>query len=78
MENIGSVHVRLETNDGRKTIHLIRADVEVAGATIFITLHRETKWPYRIENMSQYPFEMVQSVSKPQVPLYISNRVLQE
>jgi vacuolar protein sorting-associated protein 13A/C len=64
MENIGSVHFRLEANDGRKTVHLVKADVEVAGATIFVTLQRETRWPYRIENLSQYPFELIQSVRK--------------
>lgn len=64
MENIGSVHLRLEASDTRKTVHLIKADVEVAGATIFITFQRETKWPFRLENLSQFPFELVQSVSK--------------
>lgn len=63
MENIGSVHIRLQSNDRRSSPQLIKADVEISGATIFITLQRETKWPFRIENLSDQPFTMVQSVS---------------
>lgn len=62
MENIGSVHVRLHPTNQRDLVQLIKADVEISGATIFITLQRETKWPFRIENLSDYPFTMAQSV----------------
>lgn len=62
MENVGSVHVRLQPNEQRGTIQLIKADVEISGATIFIILQRETRWPFRIENLSDHQFTMIQSV----------------
>lgn len=65
MENVGSVHIRLQPNNERGGIQLIKADIEISGATLFITLQRETKWPFRIENLSDYHFTMVQSVGYP-------------
>jgi hypothetical protein len=62
MENVGSVHIRLQPNDRRSPPQLVKADVELSGATIFIILQRETKWPFRIENLSEHPFTLVQSV----------------
>jgi SHR-binding domain of vacuolar-sorting associated protein 13 len=62
MENVGSVHIRLQPNDRRSPPQLIKADVELSGATIFIILQLETKWPFRIENLSEHPFTLVQSV----------------
>ncbi|KAG8849452.1 hypothetical protein FRB91_009950 [Serendipita sp. 411] len=74
MENIGSVHLRLQPNDQRTAPQLIKADIEVAGATLFVTLQRETKWPFRIENLSDHHFTMVQSneagVAKEKAPKY--------
>lgn len=61
MENVGSVHLKLQPNDKRAPVQLIKADVEIAGATLFITLQRETKWPFRIENLSDQDFVLVQS-----------------
>jgi hypothetical protein len=62
MENVGSVHIRLQPNDRRSPPQLIKADVELSGATIFIILQRESKWPFRIENSSEHRFTLVQSV----------------
>lgn len=71
MDNTGSVHLRLQPNDSRSSPTLIRADVEITGATLFITLNRETKWPYRIENQSDYDLQFLQSVS-----IFIDLRIL--
>ncbi|KIM32678.1 hypothetical protein M408DRAFT_326439 [Serendipita vermifera MAFF 305830] len=74
MENIGSVHIRLRSNDRRSPPQLIKADVEISGATIFVTLLRETKWPFRIENLSDQSFQLAQSneagVVKDKAPTY--------
>ena len=73
MENVGSVHLRLQPNDKRTPTQLVRADVEISGATLFITLHRETKWPFRIENLSDQDFVLVQSVSPALSPTSLAN-----
>lgn len=64
MEDIGSVHFKLQPIDALPSdVHLWRADVEVAGATIFITLNRERdNWPYRLVNESDYDFIVFQTV----------------
>jgi vacuolar protein sorting-associated protein 13A/C len=64
MEDIGSVHIRVQPIDAPPSdVHLWRADVEVEGATIFITLNRESgDWPYRLFNESDYEFIVLQSV----------------
>lgn len=76
MENVGSVHIRLQPNDRRSPQQLIKTDVEVSGATIFITLQRETKWPFRIENLSEHSFTLVQSVcASPHYDLSLAHMV---
>ena len=64
MEDIGSVHFKVQPIDALPSdVHLWRADVEVAGATIFITLNREhDNWPYRLVNESDYDFIVFQTV----------------
>ena len=64
MEDIGSVHFKVQPIDALPSdVHLWRADVEVAGATIFIILNRECdNWPYRLVNESDYDFIVFQTV----------------
>ncbi len=64
MEDIGSVHFKVQPIDAQPSdVHLWRADVEVAGATIFIILNRECDdWPYRLANESDYDFIVSQTV----------------
>jgi hypothetical protein len=64
IEDIGSVHFRLKRpGDGART-HLIRADVKMNGATIFISLSlSDDSWPFLIENDSSYAVAFCQSVS---------------
>lgn len=43
--------------------HLLRADVAMAGATIFITLNLETDaWPFRIDNRTDFKLSFSQAV----------------
>ncbi|KAI0218945.1 Vacuolar protein sorting-associated protein 13 [Massospora cicadina] len=52
INTVGKVHVLLGRSDGG--IDLVRAEVILQGATIFIALEKEEgKWPYRIENLSE-------------------------
>jgi vacuolar protein sorting-associated protein 13A/C len=62
IEDIGSVHFRLKRpGDGART-HLIRADVKMNGATIFISLSlSDDSWPFLIENDSSYAVAFCQS-----------------
>lgn len=63
VENIGSVHIRTTPAGERGEQRLLRADVSLEGATIFIVLHQETgRWPFTIENFSQYPLKIAQVV----------------
>jgi len=64
MEDIGSVHFKVQPIDALPSdVHLWCADVEVAGATIFIILNRERdNWPYRLVNESDYEFNVFQTV----------------
>lgn len=63
VEDIGSVHLRLKRTNDSSEVHLICADVKLAGSTIFIVISRaEESWPYAIENDSDYSFTFYQSV----------------
>ncbi|THH01814.1 hypothetical protein EW026_g979 [Hermanssonia centrifuga] len=62
VEDIGSVHLRLKRTNDSSEVHLICADVKLAGSTIFIVISRaEESWPYAIENDSDYSFTFYQS-----------------
>ncbi|EJD47755.1 vacuolar protein sorting-associated protein vps13 [Auricularia subglabra TFB-10046 SS5] len=70
VENIGSVHMRMTSPGNQDNEHLLRADVLVEGATIFIVLHRETdRWPFTIENHSQYSIKLAQTDEDRQLTL---------
>ncbi|KAI9512588.1 hypothetical protein F5148DRAFT_973480 [Russula earlei] len=62
IEDIGSVHFRLRRpGDGVRT-HLIRADVKMDGATIFVSLNlSDDSWPFLIENDSSYAVSFCQT-----------------
>ncbi len=64
IEDIGSVHFRLKRpGDGART-HLIRADVKMDGATIFVSLNlSDDSWPFLIENDSSHTVTFCQAVS---------------
>lgn len=64
IEDIGSVHFRLKRpGDGART-HLIRADVKMDGATIFVSLNlSDDCWPFLIENDSSHAVTFCQAVS---------------
>ncbi|KAF8274093.1 hypothetical protein EI94DRAFT_1696360 [Lactarius quietus] len=61
IEDIGSVHFRLRRPGERGTTHLIRADIKMDGATIFISLNlADDDWPFLIENDSSYTVNLCQ------------------
>ncbi|KZS92954.1 vacuolar protein sorting-associated protein 13 [Sistotremastrum niveocremeum HHB9708] len=63
IEEVGTVHLRVyPVGESRGKPHLLRADISIAGATIFIVIHRENNvWPFRIENNSDYPVSFLQA-----------------
>ena len=62
MRDVGDIHVRLSNADGGET--LIRTDVALTGAVVFLTISREERgWPIVIENASDFPFSISQVVS---------------
>ncbi|KAI0932190.1 hypothetical protein AcW2_000882 [Taiwanofungus camphoratus] len=62
MEDIGSVHFRLQGPEGRPIMYLLRADVKLQGSTIFILLSESSEgWPFTIENDSDYSFTFYQT-----------------
>ena len=63
IEDIGSVHFRLRRPGERATTHLIRADIKMDGATIFVSLKlADDGWPFLIENDSSYTVTLCQIV----------------
>lgn len=65
IEDIGSVHFRLRRPGERATTHLIRADIKMDGATIFISLNlADDGWPFLIENDSSYTVALCQIVGR--------------
>jgi hypothetical protein len=65
IEDIGSVHFRLRRpgDDGART-HLIRADVKMDGAIIFVSINlSDDSWPFLIENDSGHVVTLCQTVS---------------
>ncbi|KAI9292119.1 vacuolar protein sorting-associated protein vps13 [Neoconidiobolus thromboides FSU 785] len=66
IDTVGKIHVQLsKINSG---IELIKVDVQLQGATIFIILEKETgKWPFRIENMTESNVVFYQAVNRDKV-----------
>ncbi|TFY80723.1 hypothetical protein EWM64_g3289 [Hericium alpestre] len=61
IEDIGSVHFRLKRRGDSDLSHLIRADVKMEAAVIFIFLQlADDEWPFVIENDSDYPVHYCQ------------------
>lgn len=61
IEDIGSVHFRLRRPGEGGTTHLIRADIKMDGATIFVSLNlADDGWPFLIENDSSYAVTLCQ------------------
>ncbi|KAI0275069.1 vacuolar protein sorting-associated protein 13 [Gloeopeniophorella convolvens] len=55
IEDIGSIHFRLKRPGDQAQTHLVRADVKMNGATIFVSLDlADNDWPFLIENDSNY------------------------
>jgi vacuolar protein sorting-associated protein 13A/C len=54
LTDIGSVYVKIERNDSI-TEDLIRVDIALEKATIFISFNRqENRWPIRIDNLTEF------------------------
>lgn len=65
LEDIGTVHFRLQTPGAPSTIHLLRADVKLGSSTIFVYISPATEgWPFIIENDSDFSFTFWQIVSE--------------
>ncbi|KAF5370222.1 hypothetical protein D9615_010080 [Tricholomella constricta] len=62
IEDIGTVYFRLRApDDNDASVRLIRADVQIDGSTIFISLSSSSeKWPFAIENDSEYVVTLCQ------------------
>ena len=57
------MHFRLKAPGDHSEVHLMRADVKLGGATIFIVISdEEDGWPFTIENESDFTFVMYQTV----------------
>jgi vacuolar protein sorting-associated protein 13A/C len=59
INDLGKVYIRLYRADGEMI--LVRAEILLEGATIFISLYQETgKWPYQIRNYTGVPVKVYQ------------------
>ncbi|ORX97315.1 hypothetical protein K493DRAFT_336590 [Basidiobolus meristosporus CBS 931.73] len=70
IEDIGKVFVKVYRSHGPTTrVELLRIDVMLQGASIFITVSKEKgRWPYRITNKSGTSVSLYQSDSSNQEP----------
>lgn len=74
MEDIGSVHFRLRAPGDTNSIHIIRADVQIDGSTIFISLFSAKEgWPFIIENESDHSIKLCQKVGVGEQSPWFSN-----
>lgn len=65
IEDIGTIHFRLQPPENPSTVHLLRTDVKVNGSTIFVYISAATDgWPFTIENDSDHSFTFWQTVSQ--------------
>lgn len=61
MEDIGIVHVRLPSSEHAST--LVRVDIKIDASTFFIYLQDAgDRWPFKIENESDYVVDLSQTV----------------
>lgn len=58
IEDIGSIHLRVRLPDG--DMHIVKADVVIDGSTIFVILSAAEKWPFVIENDSDFSVSVMQ------------------
>lgn len=74
MRDVGEVHLRLLDANDREG--LVRVDVALGGAVVYLTINTEDKaWPMLLENASDYSFKLCQAVSgifSPVLPRSIS------
>ncbi|KAG1757583.1 vacuolar protein sorting-associated protein 13 [Suillus lakei] len=76
IEDIGSVHLRVGLPNG--DMHIVKADVMIDGSTIFVILSATDRWPFVIENDSDFLVSMMQwdptrgaaDAVKPSTPRY--------
>ena len=67
INDIGRIHLKLAKAD--REIHLLRIEILLEQATVFLILNREEgKWPYRIDNHSNVDVVFYQQVSDKGVP----------
>lgn len=65
MEDIGAVHFRLPRPGKPGEVQLIRASVQIDGSSIFVYLYPgDDEWPFLIENDSDYPVSISQTVCR--------------
>jgi hypothetical protein len=62
LSEVGETHLKVPDENGGEV--LLRADVALSGAIVFITINLEERgYPIRIENASDYSFTVTQAVS---------------
>ncbi|KZT30580.1 vacuolar protein sorting-associated protein 13 [Neolentinus lepideus HHB14362 ss-1] len=62
IEDIGSVHFRLREPGKGGVVRLVKADVKIDGATIFVIYSlAQNGWPFVVENDSDFDFTVVQT-----------------
>lgn len=66
IHEVGTVHLRVfPPGEESQAPDLIKADVAIEGATIFVTFSLETgRWPFRVENDSDVSITFSQSVRR--------------
>ncbi|THH34126.1 hypothetical protein EUX98_g96 [Antrodiella citrinella] len=66
IEDIGVMHFRLKAPRENGDVRLMRADVKLGGATIFIVISQEEEgWPFTIENETDFSMWTVQMPPRP-------------
>ena len=61
MEDIGIIYVRLPSSEHAST--LVRVDIKIDASTFFIYLQDAAdRWPFKIENESDYVVDFSQTV----------------
>ncbi|KAL6309957.1 vacuolar protein sorting-associated protein 13 [Sparassis latifolia] len=66
IEDIGTVHFRLQGISDHPELYLMRADVKIDGSTIFIHISQAPEgWPFTIENDSDHSFTFCQTAPEP-------------
>lgn len=64
IQEVGTVHVRVFPPGESATPDLVKVVTAVESATIFVYFSLETgPWPFRVENDSDFPFWLSQSVN---------------